>query len=108
MQLPFFSLSQDIGQSAHAFVQSFLKELQSALEHHNQFFSIDRLEGNFAVCENTHTGKMHHVPLSKIPFDEKEGDILHFQNGKYFVSQEATQSAHSTIQDLLQKNKELS
>ncbi len=108
MQLPFFSLSQDICSSAHAFVQSFLNELQNSLEQQHSLLSIDRFEGNFAVCENSQTGNMHHIPRSKISSDAQEGDLLRFENGNYVVSKEATHSAQSVIQDLLQKNKQLS
>ena len=108
MQLPFFSLSQNICQSAQEFVQSFIQDLQNALDNPNPFFSIDRFEGDFAVCENTHTGKMQNISLSHIPSGVKEGDILQCRNGQYVLSKEATESAQSTIQDLLKKNKQLS
>ena len=45
---------------------------------------IDRVEGDFAVCE-TEDMSVINIPTAEIPFDVKEGNVLIFQNGKYIV-----------------------
>lgn len=44
-----------------------LKELPN-----NTQFIIDRIEANFAVCENQTTGKMFDIPISLLNFEVKE------------------------------------
>lgn len=39
-------------------------------------WSIDRIEGDFALCENTDTEEQRAIPLSELPPDTREGDLL--------------------------------
>ena len=48
---------------------------------------IDRVEGDFAVCE-TEDMSVINIPTAEIPFDVKEGNVLIFQNGKYIIDEE--------------------
>ena len=38
-------------------------------------WSIDRIEGEYALCENTVTGETRRIPLAELP---GEGALLHF------------------------------
>lgn len=40
-------------------------------------WSIDRIEGDFALCENTVTGETCRIPLSELPQGIGEGALLH-------------------------------
>lgn len=40
-------------------------------------WSIDRIEGDFALCENTVTGETCRIPLSELPQEIGEGALLH-------------------------------
>lgn len=40
-------------------------------------WSIDRIEGDFAFCENTVTGETCRIPLSELPQGIGEGALLH-------------------------------
>lgn len=44
----------------------------------NIFFSLDRYEGNFYVCENIFTGKILNIFKEKVDKKAKIGDILVF------------------------------
>ena len=39
---------------------------------------IDRIEGEYALCENTVTGETRRIPLAELPQGAGEGTLLHF------------------------------
>lgn len=41
-------------------------------------WSIDRIEGEYALCENTVTGETRRIPLAELPQGTGEGALLHF------------------------------
>ncbi len=41
-------------------------------------WSIDRIEGEYALCENTVTGETRRIPLAELPQGVGEGALLHF------------------------------
>ena len=41
-------------------------------------WSIDRIEGEYALCENTVTGETRRNPLAELPQGAGEGALLHF------------------------------
>lgn len=41
-------------------------------------WSIDRIEGEYALCENTVTGETSRIPLGELPQGAGEGALLHF------------------------------
>ncbi|MBR3969966.1 MAG: DUF3006 domain-containing protein [Ruminococcus sp.] len=44
---------------------------------------VDRIEGDFAVVE--HRGEMIEIPLSELPENVREGDVLIRMNGGYSI-----------------------
>lgn len=58
---------------------------------------IDRFEGDYAVCENQNR-EMIDVPISKIPSNAKEGDILIDEKGSYIVDVEKTEKLRREIE----------
>lgn len=40
-------------------------------------WSIDRIEGEYALCENTVTGETCRIPLLELPAGAGEGALLH-------------------------------
>lgn len=63
-------------------------------------FTIDRIEEGKAVleCEN---GEMVSLELSSLPKNIKEGDILEFADGSYFLDNEETEKRKKRIRDLM-------
>lgn len=41
-------------------------------------WSIDRIEGEYALCENTVTGETRRIPFAELPQGAGEGALLHF------------------------------
>lgn len=62
-------------------------------------FTLDRFEGNFAVLENRNTKEMTGIPISNIPSNAKEGDILKLSNGSYIVDYEETRTVSNKIRE---------
>lgn len=79
---------------------SFSKELNNYINR-TITFSIDRFEGNFAVCENTQTNKIINIEKSLLPDDCKEGDIIKFENGKYTLDVSQSKKEKEDIKNLV-------
>lgn len=56
---------------------------------------VDRIEGDYAVVENE--GIMLDIPLSQLPCDIKEGDVLRHCDGVYIIDNEAAAAAREKI-----------
>lgn len=65
-------------------------------------FTIDRIEGNIAVCENRQTRKTTNIEISKLPKEAKEGDIIKLENDKYIIDHEKTKEVKDKINNLFQ------
>ena len=54
-------------------------------------YVVDRIENEFAVCENRKTGEMINIKLQELPKNIKEG--------KYFLSEKEEQDIKQRIED---------
>lgn len=63
-------------------------------------FTIDRIEENKAIleCEN---GEFVTLELSSLPKNIKEGDILNFDAGSYFLNADETEKRKEKIKNLM-------
>lgn len=66
-------------------------------------YSIDRIEGSFAVCEDEN-GKFADIEVSTLPEGVGEGDIISIENGKAVFLKEETEERRRKIQ---QKRKDI-
>lgn len=64
-------------------------------------FTLDRFEGDFAICENRKDGSMIQVPKNLIEENAPLGSILQLENGKLRFCKEETNDARNTIKNLL-------
>lgn len=78
---------------------SFSKELENHLT--NSKFSVDRFEGNFAVCENLETGEIVNIEKSLLPENVKEGSILKYENNTYILEITETISKQENIKNIV-------
>ena len=68
---------------------------------------IDRIEGDIAVVE--HNGQHHDIPLSILPDDSQEGDVIcvcHSQGSKSEALDEASARLERLSQNSLEPNDE--
>ena len=86
--------------SSNNFLENFINELKNYLnKNSNPMFTLDLFEGDFAVLENRNTKKMTDIPISNIPSNAKEGDILKLSNGSYVVDYEETRTVSDKIRE---------
>jgi len=62
--------------------------------------TIDRFEGDYAVCEKENK-KMIHIQKSKIPIEAKEGDVLLINGEDIIIDQEETMKRKKEIEELV-------
>lgn len=80
---------------------SFSEELENYINKTNTLFSIDRFEGNFAICENKQTQEIVNIQKNLLPINATEGDIIRFVNGKYILDIEQTKKEREDIKNLV-------
>lgn len=86
--------------SSNNFIDNFINELKNFLDKNsNSMYTLDRFEDNFAILENRSTKKMTDIPISNIPSNAKEGDILKLSNGSYVIDYEETGIVSDRIRD---------
>lgn len=95
----FNNLNQNISSNnSNNFIESFINELKTYLEQSfNPMYTLDRFEEDFAVLEDRNSKKMLDIPISNIPSNAKEGDILKLSNGSYIVDHEETKIVSDRI-----------
>ena len=81
--------------------ENFSAELNNYIEKTKTTFSVDRFEGDFAVCENRTTGDFINIPISELPENVKKGSILKFENGIYILDIESTKKEQEEIKNLV-------
>lgn len=88
---------------------NFSNELKEYVKQTEITYSIDRFEGEYAVCENKKTGEFINIPKNILPDNCKEGSILKFINGNYILDIEETKKEQENIKklvdNLFKKNK---
>lgn len=85
-------LEKNIKNYNNSFIDNFIDELRSKLDKANSIdktddflFTLDRYEGDFAVCENRESREMINISRNKISNLAKEGDVIRLKNGMYVV-----------------------
>ncbi len=63
---------------------------------------IDRFEGDFAVCE-VEKGQYTNIPISELPQDVHEGDIIVMENNKCSIDNSSTKARKESMNKLLSK-----
>ena len=87
-------------ENRQGFISEFLKELEKGLKNMNneiKEYTIDRFEGNFAVCEDRDTGEMVDFKRDDLPQNAKEGSILKCSNGKFEINSKQEQEVSERI-----------
>ena len=83
---------------------SFLDELNQFLKSPTStIYTIDRFEGNYAVCENSKTLKMENILISELPIAAKKGSIIRFENGIYSIDMKLKEKREKVINEKTKK-----
>lgn len=67
-------------------------------------YVVDRLEEEFAVCENEETGEMEDIDMFYLPDDLEEGDILIYDEDldEYYIDYDEKKLRNARIQDKME------
>lgn len=91
MDLDFFENKKNISNN------EFIKKIENSISKNSISYSIDRFEGEYAICENRETKEFINLKRDLLPKNCKSGDIIIFQNGKYSLDKESTQKEKDEI-----------
>ncbi len=94
-------MNLEIENSKNFISSNLSNDLKKHLEKTNATFSIDRFEGNYAVCENMKTGEFVNISKDLLPEGCSEGSILKFENGKYIFDIFQTKQEQDNIKNLV-------
>jgi len=62
-------------------------------------YIIDRFEESFAVCQNIINDNIENIKREFIPKEAKEGDVIVFSDGKYFLDNKKTEKRKKIIKE---------
>lgn len=108
------SLERNLKSYNNSFVDKFIDELKKHLAvsdsmeklsklPEDTLFTLDRYEGNYAVCENRTTGEMYDIPAFKVDLSVKEGEIMKLDNGIYKLDYEENKKQTEISQELTKR-----
>ena len=87
-------------------ISMFMEELEKSLEKGIELmdsnikeYTIDRFEGNIAVCEDRATKEMTNIKIENLPKGIKEGSILTYKNGEFFINKEKENEIEKRIKE---------
>ena len=66
-------------------------------------YIVDRIEGDFAVCECQETGDMVDIPKKLLPKGLREGRIIKKEGEVYTIDHEATKQRRKYMEEKTQK-----
>lgn len=81
--------------SRNGLVNSFIKELSNSLE--KELYTLDRFEGDLAVCQNRKTGEIKNIDRNEIPKEAEEGQVLKWNGNKYEIDYKETDIARERV-----------
>lgn len=81
--------------------ENFMKEIESRLKNmqEEKEYTIDRFEGDLAVCEDRETKEMINIKRKDLPEDSREGSILKLKNGKFELDLEEEEKVEKRIKE---------
>ena len=82
-------------------IENFMKEIESRLKNmqEEKVYTIDRFEGDLAVCEDRETKEMINIKRKDLPEDSHEGSILKLKNGKFELNLEEDEEIEKRIKE---------
>ena len=66
-------------------------------------YIIDRIEDNIAILENQETKEMIDIDINELPANIKEGNVLIYENKKYYIDVNLEEERKKNILEKFQK-----
>lgn len=70
-------------------------------------YSVDRIEGDIVVLENLETRKIINEEISLFDFEVRDGNIVSFRDGKYYLEQKEEEEKRRCLRERLNKLKKV-
>ena len=67
------------------------------------YFIVDRIEGEYAVCENSETLQMENIPLVELPYGIEEGNCIKLENFRYVRDIEIEEKRKNDLKEKIKK-----
>ena len=67
------------------------------------YYIVDRIEEEFAICENSETYDMVNIPLSELPEGISEGNCIRLVNDEYVRDIELEEQRKKDLDDKINK-----
>lgn len=82
-------------------IENFMKEIESRFKNmqEEKVYTIDRFEGDLAVCEDRKTKEMINIKRKDLPEYSREGSILKLNNGKFELDLEEEEKVEKRIKE---------
>ncbi|HOZ55065.1 MAG TPA: DUF3006 domain-containing protein [Clostridia bacterium] len=84
-------------------ISKFINQLSERIKNMESKYVVDKIEGNYAVCENRETGEIFDLELSNLPKEIKEGTVLKLHNNKYLIDSESKTEIENRIKQKMNK-----
>ena len=81
-------------------IEQFIKDIEERLkkmENEVKTYTVDRVEGDIAVCENRDTKEMINFNIEDLPEEIKEGSIIAYKDGKFHIDEESRKEIEDRI-----------
>ena len=67
------------------------------------YYIVDRIEGDYAVCENSETFDMENIPLSDLPEGIEEGNCIRHVNDEYIRDLEIEEQRRNDLNEKVKR-----
>jgi len=98
MPIDLINIVKSVSKELNFNVTDFANELESRLKNMSkEKYTVDRFEGEFAVCENRETKQIKNIKKEELPENTVEGTIIELEEGKITVDKKETKQVAERI-----------
>ena len=98
MPIDLINIVKSVSKELNFNVTDFANELESRLKNMSkEKYTVDRFEGEFAVCENRETKQIKNIKKEELPENTVEGTIIELEDGKITVDEKETKQVAERI-----------
>jgi len=90
-------------EESKSMINELLGQLSERIKLMETTWVIDRIEADFAVCENRDTGEIVNIKKVDLPENVRDGTVLKYINGKYELDKEKQEEIQKRIEEKMKK-----
>lgn len=97
------SIGTEITNNKNNITNTLINERLNSMEKNITQYTIDRIEGEFAVCEKRDNKEMINIKLIDLPIEAREGSVITYENGKYILESGLQEETQKRIKEKMDK-----